>query len=198
MVTAILTNSSPCWPVCDRSKTTLPMKNKTLLFAVAVMATVAGIWFGQSILSSRTGPAARPDFNLPDMHGKMHSLATWQDKVIVLNFWATWCPPCREEIPAFIELQKRHGDSGIQVIGIAVDNLREVVAYYAGAGMNYPVLIGEDGAMSVMTDFGNTTGSLPYSVILNRQGEIIARKLGVMTLVELEGIVRPHLRTQRP
>ena len=129
---------------------------------------------------------------------KMHSLATWQDKVIVLNFWATWCPPCREEIPAFIELQKRHGDSGIQVIGIAVDNLREVVAYYAGAGMNYPVLIGEDGAMSVMTDFGNTTGSLPYSVILNRQGEIIARKLGVMTLVELEGIVRPHLRTQQP
>ena len=169
------------------------MNKKILLFAVAVMAAVAGVWFGQSFIYPRTEPAAQTDFNLPDMQGKSHSLAAWPDRLIILNFWATWCPPCREEIPAFIELQNRHGADGVQVVGIAIDTLEQVERYYQTTGMNYPVLMGGEDAMRIMTDFGNNSGSLPYSVIIGRQGQIIARKLGAMTLDELEGILRPHL-----
>ena len=168
------------------------MNKRIPLFAVAIVAAVAGIWLGLSLRQPAT-PVARPDFTLPDMQGKPRALDEWQGKLIVLNFWATWCPPCREEIPAFIELQKRHGAGGVQVIGVAVDRLKEVAKYYREAGMNYPVLMGENDAMNIMTDFGNNTGSLPYSVILNRQGQIIARKLGTMTLPELEGILGPYL-----
>ena len=165
---------------------------KKILFFAAVLAAIgAGLWFGLSLLSPAT-TQQRPDLRLPDMQGQMRSLSEWRGKVVVLNFWATWCPPCREEIPVFIELQKRHAGR-LQIIGVAVDDLAPVRDFYINEGMNYPVLIDVRGAFDISADFGNTSGSLPYSVVLDAQGNIVARRLGALTQPVLEKILQPYL-----
>ncbi len=86
------------------------------------------------------------NFTLPELDGKKHSLEEWRGKVIVLNFWATWCPPCREEIPLLIALQKERAAEGLQVVSVAIDNKTAVMLYRQSAGINYPVLMGGDEA----------------------------------------------------
>ncbi len=174
------------------------MKKILPLIILAVVAIGAGLWAAQSLLSPASvapSPAQTQalDFSLPDMEGKLHKLSDWRNKVVVLNFWATWCPPCRQEIPEFIQLQNKYGQSGVQVIGVAVDNLDDVKQFYQETGMNYPVLIGEQDAFNLMAEFGETTGSLPYSVVLNTHGQIVAHKLGALDLPRMEALIKPHL-----
>jgi thiol-disulfide isomerase/thioredoxin len=137
------------------------------------------------------------DFTLPDLEGKKRSLHEWRGKVIVLNFWATWCPPCREEIPLFISLQKKHLANDLQVIGVAIDGLTAVMIYRQSVRINYPILIGEENAMALVAQYGNRMGSLPYTVIIDRNGSIVARKLGEINQLELDGLVEPHLNPQK-
>lgn len=167
---------------------------KILFFAAALAVMGAGLWVGLALLSPAT-TQQRPDLRLPDMQGQMRSLSEWRGKVVVVNFWATWCPPCREEIPVFIELQKRHAGR-LQIVGVAVDDLAPVQAFYKATGMNYPVLMDVRGAFDISADFGNISGSLPYSVVMDVQGNIVARKLGALTLSELENILKPYLNNQ--
>lgn len=173
-----------------------------LLLVVAILALAGGYWTAQSLRPADPVRETTPtygggtliDFSLPDLDGKKHSLSEWRGKVIVLNFWATWCPPCREEIPLFIALQKRYGSGGIQLVGVATaDNKESVVAYRKSAGMNYPILIGDDDAMDVMAHYGNRQGSIPYTVIIDRQGSIVARKLGAFDYAELMRVLGPLL-----
>jgi len=173
-----------------------------LLLAVALLALVGGYWTAQTLrpavpvqeTTPSYGGGTMIDFSLPDLEGKKHNLSEWRGKVIVLNFWATWCPPCREEIPLFVALQKRYGSGGIQMLGVATeDNKESVVAYRQSAGMNYPILIGDDDAMDVMANYGNRQGSIPYTVIIDRQGTIVARKLGAFDHTELMRAIGPLL-----
>ncbi len=176
------------------------MKSETvrnlLLLAAALVALVAGYFAAQWLRGPTTdttpGGTAR-EFSLPDLAGKSRSLSEWRGQVVVLNFWATWCPPCREEIPLFIDLQKRHGRDGLQFLGVAIDRREDVAGYYVQIGMNYPTLIGDDNAIELMRAYGNRTGSLPYSVIINRDGQIVARKLGAFRGQELESLLSPLL-----
>lgn len=175
-------------------------KNLILLTA-AVVALVAGYLLSFSLQRSTSAPSAAIsygssqaiDFTLIDLEGKKRSLQEWHGKVIVLNFWATWCPPCREEIPLLIDLQKRHAAENLQVIGVAIDNKSAVLAYRQSVGMNYPTLLGDDNTMQLITDYGNRSGSLPYTVIIDRQGAIAVRKLGIFTRGELESVLDPLL-----
>ena len=173
------------------------MKKILPFLLLALVAIPAGLWVSQAVFA----PVAEPvqskalDFSLPDMQGKMHNLSDWRNQLVVLNFWATWCPPCREEIPEFIQLQKRYGKHGVQVIGVALDNLEDVKEFYKTEGMNYPVLIGEQDAFNIMAEFGETTGSLPYTVVLSTDGKIVARKLGALDLPRMEALIKPHLST---
>ena len=169
------------------------MKKILPFILLALVAIPTGLWVAQTVFAPEPAQAKALDFSLPDMDGKMHSLSGWRDKVVVLNFWATWCPPCREEIPDFIQLQKLYGKAGVQVIGLAVDNLEEVKAFYQAEGMNYPVLIGEQDAFNILAQFGETTGSLPYTVVLNTEGKIVAHKLGALDLPRMEALIKPHL-----
>jgi thiol-disulfide isomerase/thioredoxin len=177
-----------------------------LLLVVAILALAGGYWTAQSLRPADPVRATTPtygggtliDFSLPDLDGKTHSLSEWRGKVIVLNFWATWCPPCREEIPLFIALQKRHGSDGIQLVGVATsDNKDSVAAYRQSAGMNYPILTGDDDAMDVMARYGNRQGSIPFTVIIDRQGNIVARKLGAFDPAELMRVIGPLLPPAR-
>ncbi len=178
-----------------------------LLLVTAVLALVGGYWLAPALRPSETTPVTTPtygggaliDFTLPDLAGKKHALSEWRGKVIVLNFWATWCPPCREEIPLFIALQKQHGPEGVQIIGVATaDNTHTVAAYRQRMQMNYPILIGEDDAMQIMARYGNRLGSLPYTVIIDRNGSIVVRKLGPFGQTELEGLIAPLLLPSNP
>ncbi len=111
-----------------------------------------------------------PPFSLQDTEGVTRTLSDWKGKVILLNFWATWCPPCKYEIPDFMEYQAKYGDAGFQIIGIGIDDPERIKAYYDEMGMNYPVLINTD--PELMSQWGNQAQVLPYSVVIDRQGEI--------------------------
>jgi len=143
-------------------------------------------------------PAAATDFALRDLAGKTHSLASWRGKVVLLNFWATWCPPCRREIPVFIELQQRYEKQRLQIVGISVDNPEAVARYWQEMRINYPLLIADDTTYELMAAYGNRQGGLPYSVLIAADGQIAGVKIGPYHREELEATLKPHLLASKP
>jgi thiol-disulfide isomerase/thioredoxin len=130
---------------------------------------------------------------IPDMEGKPRTLDQWRGKVLVVNFWATWCAPCREEIPAFIKVQEQLGTKGLQIVGIAVDQTDKVRPYAAEMKINYPILVGDMEAIDLARQAGNRLGGLPFTVIFDRKGVAIHSQLGGITEQRLESLVRPLL-----
>jgi peroxiredoxin len=116
--------------------------------------------------------------SLPDPAGKLQSMAQWRGKVMVVNFWATWCAPCREEMPDFVRAQQEYGAKGLQIIGIAADNADKVQQFAEEIKLNYPALIGGYGAMDLSKELGNTLVALPFTLILDRQGKVAYTHLG--------------------
>ena len=130
----------------------------------------------------------RPEFEMKDLGGKVHSVSEWDGKVLVLNFWAPWCTPCKKELPIFIELQEKYADQGLQFLGLAVDTPEEVKKFLQELPLNYPTLVGEDEAMDIARIYGNNIGALPYTVIINRSGKIVFTRKGDMKKAEAEKI----------
>src|SRR5512134_1729466 len=126
---------------------------------------------------------------LPDPSGKEVALAQWRGKVLVVNFWATWCTPCREEMPEFVAAQRELGDRGLQFVGIAIDEPDKVRQYAKEIGLNYPALIGGYGAIELSRTLGNRVGALPFTVILDRSGRIVHTQLGPLRDAKLRGIL---------
>lgn len=125
----------------------------------------------------RAIPMAVPDLTLADLAGKPRRLSDWTGHPVILNFWATWCEPCRREIPLLIRLRHERAASGLAVVGIAVDFRSAVVDYAHHAGIDYPVLIGEDGGLDAVNAFGMQL-LLPFSVFADDRGRVVAVKLG--------------------
>jgi len=122
----------------------------------------------------------RPEFWLPDPGGERHGVSEWDGKLLVINFWATWCSPCLHEIPMFIALQERYKRRGVQFLGIAIDDGENVRAFANEVGLNYPTLHGQLDAIEVMSAYGNKTGGLPFTVLVDPSGNIVARHPGVL------------------
>jgi peroxiredoxin len=114
----------------------------------------------------------RPEFTLPDLAGDLHNVAEWDGKVLLINFWATWCAPCREEIPAFLDVRRQFQGKGFEIVGIAIDQPDFVTEYARDFGITYPLLYGGEEAIAVGTLYGNRQGTLPYSVLLDAKGHI--------------------------
>lgn len=131
--------------------------------------------------------------SLPDLNGQPQALAQWKGKVVLVNFWATWCAPCREEIPLLIEKQAALGARGLQVVGIAVDQVDKVRAYAQEMGINYPLLIGELEAMELGRAVGNELGGLPYTLVVDRDGRIARTELGILNADKIDAMVEPLL-----
>lgn len=133
--------------------------------------------------------SVRPDFSLGDVQGRIRNINEWDGKVVAINFWATWCPPCIKEIPEFVELQHRFGAQGLQFIGIALQRPEEVTEFMEKTGMNYPVLAGEMEVIRIAESYGNDIGALPYTVILNREGRIEFVKRGPLAGADAEAVI---------
>lgn len=123
----------------------------------------------------------RPAFDLPDVHGKAVSIGRWDGRVIVLNFWATWCAPCRKEIPLLNTLHNRYTKRGVQIVGVAVDNTEAVTQFMRSVPMHYPVLIGDQAGLDIIEAYGDRAGALPYTVFINRAGIIDSMASGALT-----------------
>lgn len=126
------------------------------------------------------------DFRLPDLDGEMQGLEQWRGQVVMLNFWAPWCPPCRKEVPAFIELQEKYADQGFTIVGITIDTQENAQTFADTMGINYPVLIAEEQGIDLARAYGNRVSALPYTVLLNRQGEVVFRHREELTLAQAE------------
>ena len=139
--------------------------------------------------------ARRPDFGLPDVDGLPRAVGEWDGKVLVINFWADNCLPCRREIPAFIRMQQALAKRGVQFVGIAI-NERDAVRDFAKAmdiEFNYPVLAGADDAIEVARQYGNEVGILPYTVVVDRSGRVSQVQFGEIREDELQDMLAPLL-----
>ena len=131
-----------------------------------------------------------PVFSLPDIDGVEHSLAEWDGKHRLLNFWATWCAPCRREIPLLKAFQDENGADGFQIIGIAVDFPEDVATYAEAAEFNYPILIGQEDAMAIAETSGVDFIGIPFTMIVASDGELLNSYMGEIHEADLEHIVR--------
>lgn len=136
----------------------------------------------------------RPAFTMPDRNGTAQSIARWNGKIIVLNFWATWCAPCRTEIPLLNSLQKEYGARGVQVIGVAVDHQDAVKQFAQSVRMDYPVLISGAEGIEVIARYGNASGALPYTALIRRDGNIEGLASGALTADYLRRTLERMLR----
>jgi len=165
---------------------------------VAVLAGLAGYSIRNALLVTRP-PAATGETVLKaafdDLSGHTQTIGQWRGKVVVVNFWATWCPPCLREIPDFIQMQNDYGDRGLQFVGIAIDRPEKVQAFAANAGFrfNYPVLVGALEAIELSRVLGNRQGALPFTVVVDRAGKLSAVNLGALDAAKLSKIIQPLL-----
>ena len=167
---------------------------------VGALAAAAG--YGFNVWLADRQPADQPNAAavqaliatpLRDLAGSDKAIESWRGKVLVINFWATWCAPCRQEIPEFIRLQERLGERGLQFVGIAIDQPQLVGDFAKEFGINYPLLIGGMSTLELMRESGNKSGVLPFTLILDRNGKVAKSHRGRLTEAALETAVKPLL-----
>jgi len=171
-----------------------------MIGAVAAVALAAGVTIrlgerdeAGSAVAAASAAAGLMATRLPDIEGRPQALEQWRGKVLVVNFWATWCAPCREEIPAFIRAQERWGTKGLQIVGIAIDEKDKVRPYAAELKINYPILIGGLDGIELARQAGNRLGGLPFTIVFDRQGRLAHSQLGGVNEQKLDALVQPLL-----
>ena len=156
--------------------------------AVAAAAAGAGVHLGR--LTGEAGSAASLNaLRLSDVAGQMQDMSQWRGKVLVVNFWATWCAPCREEIPILVRLQDKYRGRGLQLVGVAIDQREKVEAFAREFKMNYVLLLGGLETIDVTRQIGNRVGALPFTVVIDRGGKIVNRELGKVKEAPLERLI---------
>lgn len=166
----------------------------------ALLGLLAGGWYrhapepaapaGVTVL--RTGDR-RADLQLPDPQGHAHRLSEWDGKLVLVNFWATWCGPCREEMPLLDRVASTWGGKGVQVVGIAIDDTDAVRGYLKDNPVHYPILVEGHADADPSLLFGDTRGVLPFSVLIDRDGRLLDHRAGAFTQATLADWLQPHL-----
>ena len=183
------------------------MNNKTKLlisvFALACFAAGIGLYFTVFNPQQKASPTdikktgvvgqKRPAFTMQDTTDKIRDIKEWDGQVILLNFWATWCPPCRREIPAFIELYDKYRSKGFVIVGMALDTRQNAIDFVDPMGINYPILVGEQEGITLTQQYGNDLGILPFTVIIDRKGVIQQTIRHELTLEQAEQLITPLL-----
>jgi thiol-disulfide isomerase/thioredoxin len=181
------------------------LNSALIMIAMAVAGLMSGYLYNNwqkqqqlskiNISSAKQTPltTVRPLFKLKDLENKTRDIKEWDGKVLMVNFWATWCPPCRREIPAFIQLQEKYQEKGFQIIGVALDEKQAVIDFTDPMGVNYPVLMAADEGIKLSKAYGNRLGVLPFSVIVDRKGNIIHRQRTELSFEQVENMIKPLL-----
>jgi thiol-disulfide isomerase/thioredoxin len=160
-----------------------------LFVGIVGAAVAAGLYFGSQAETPMRDASTLLALTLPDPSGHPQALSQWRGKVLVVNFWATWCAPCREEMPEFVKAQGELGSKGLQFVGIAVDEPDKAERFASEIGLNYPVLVGGYGAIELSKTLGNRVVALPFTIVVDRQGRVAHTQLGPLKPAQLSAIV---------
>jgi thiol-disulfide isomerase/thioredoxin len=180
----------------------LPRKNRNPLALLVAAVVIAGMLYAGFHFARRAGGESAeqvmknrpaPDFTLQTLDGKTMRLSDWRGKAVLLNFWATWCGPCKIETPWLVELQNQYGSQGLQIVGVAMDDSGkdEIARFVKEMGMNYPVLLGKEAV-------GDAYGGVPYlpeSFFIGRDGKIVAKIMGIDSRSAIEQGIKKALNT---
>ena len=168
-------------------------RTRVLVVAAAILATGAGFFAYRATLTDRSDAEAVAELmrlRLPDVAGKDQSLRQWGDRFLIVNFWATWCLPCREEIPVLLRVQAKHASNRVQIVGISVDSVDKVREFAIEYRIAYPLVMGSMDVIALTRRLGNTAAGLPYTIVLDRSGRVVKTHLGGISEVELESAIR--------
>lgn len=170
--------------------------------AVAIGAAALGFLFGQPQVQTPSGTTTISGGQLERLalataEGKPVSLSQWSGQVRVINFWATWCPPCREEMPEFSRVQQKLADKGVQFVGIGIDTPDNILNFQKAHPVSYPLLMGSYEVLKLTVELGNKSSALPFTIILDRGGNIAHTKMGKLSESELEQLLLPLYSTAR-
>jgi thiol-disulfide isomerase/thioredoxin len=162
-----------------------------MLGGLALLAAAAVYRLGVPGRNLETPTAAAPalpifELALTDLNGQTQSFGQWRGKVLIVNYWATWCHPCREEMPGFSRLQDKYRDKGVQFVGISIDTADKIIEFQKTTPVTYPLLIGDINVMENSAKLGNTRQALPFTAVFDREGRLSATKLGRLSEPELE------------
>ena len=168
------------------------------LVSFALIFLLAGLWFGARLINQSAAPPPIPTtplveqlpaITLGDLDEQPRSLTEWAGQSLLINFWATWCAPCREEMPLLQRLHEEKRDEPFEVIGIAADRLPDVERFITETGVTYPQLVGQQDAMDAADAFGPELIGLPFSVFVGPAGEVLGLRTGALDPDELREIV---------
>ncbi len=171
------------------------VRNHVLAATMTVVLSLLGCHSSAGPGNARPGTvhSSAPGFSLQDINGHPLELASYRGKVVLLNFWATWCTPCRAEIPNFVQWQDSYGPQGFQIVGISMDDGPDPVrTFYQQFKMNYPVAVGTD---KLAQSYGGVLG-LPVSFLIGRDGKIAAKYVGAVQIPAVEQEIKSQLHAK--
>jgi thiol-disulfide isomerase/thioredoxin len=160
--------------------------------------TLAGVGLAAATAGALLWPRLRPEAsairmlmnnNFSDLAGNVRQIREWRGAVLVCNFWATWCAPCREEMPLFAEMQRKYAGNSVQFVGIGIDQVVKMREFSNSLQIPYPLLVAGAETLDLMRKLGNSSGGLPFTVVLDREGGLAARHLGALQRPELEPLL---------
>ena len=178
-----------------------PLARTAVIAVVAVSAAVAGFLVANSGQPDRLKqPVVAPanaklavtqllDLSLPDPDRIAQAFSQWKGKLLVVNFWATWCLPCREEMPGFSRLHSKYAAKGVQFVGIAFDSADKVKEFSEQTPVAYPLLIATASLMPLTAALGDAAGGLPFTVVIGRDGSLLQTRLGLWKEAALEAVL---------
>jgi len=180
-------------------------RSNLVIVAVAILGAALGLLAGgwYRAVPERTAPPGvtvlkrgdqRADLSLPDPEGKPRRLSEWDGQVVLVNFWATWCGPCRQEMPLLDHAGTTWAEKGLRVVGVAIDDPDAVRTFLKDNPVRYPILVDDDsnGADPSLI-FGDTRGVLPFSVLIGRDGRVLDQRAGSFSQASLTSWLQPHL-----
>ncbi len=176
---------------------------KRVLQILLIGSLLVGVWFAGHVINSEPRHADMTDASLPithlpayrlvDLAGKAHHTSQWADKVVILNFWASWCPPCQTEMPALSDIQDEWGNHGLQILGIAIDKVDDAKTFSVSHPVSYPLFRGGMTEAKLSKRMGNRLLGLPFTAAFGRDGQLIFAQAGAIPTASLRKHIEPLL-----